>query len=391
MKKPILFLHTLFIALFLFSCQPEDTTSLEDNTLTIKETSIDKKKMAFDLIDLLQDQQFNSSIINTLKENHTPGIKLATLLSQNTKIAEHASYTSLINTIAQADEKIKGSIAPDFIEIPEIWLQQPTTKTEDFSNLLVAFAPKGDEDSWTKITAYTLDKQEVYLEVHSLPQVPVLVIETSGFETLKLEADYMNQELQSSGLQNNRFLSSDMDLQPTSKTNSGLETTKLDRIRLNDDEEPWISGAAEIYAITSGIKNVGNEPEIKIIPMYYLDEDGRDYYPNQIMLFWDDYRYQAANIQLFEKDSNNNYKSLVSAIINGVFQIIGVVSQQPWVNVLGSVASAILQATPDNWYTNDDDYVDSFYTIEKNRNYTNYMGARGNARVHLSPFFIADN
>ncbi|WP_459211424.1 DUF3103 family protein [Aquimarina rhabdastrellae] len=389
MKKPILVLQVLLVAFLLFSCQSEELV-LEDNAvITEKETSIDKKKLAFNLIDLLQDSGFKANTLQGLQKDHSPGIKLSTLLQQNSTKANNPAYAALMNSITQAEERAKSF--PDVIEIPELWLQQPLQKTSDFSNLLVAFAPEGDESEWTSIVAYTLDKQEVNLEVHSLPSVPVLVIETSGFETLKMEVDYMNQELQASGLQNTRFASSKMDLSPTSKANSGLQTTKLDKIRLNNDEEPWISGAAEIYAITSGIKNTNKEPEIKIIPMYYLDHDGTDYYPNQVMLFWDDYRYQAANIQLFEKDSNNNYKSLVTAITNGVFQIIGLVSQQPWVNVLGAVAAAILEATPDEWYTNDDDYVDSFYTIEKNKRYTNYMGARANAKVNLSPFTILDN
>lgn len=201
----------------------------------------------------------------------------------------------------------------------------------------------------------------------------------------------MNKYLREEGVQNMRFANGKPNLDARAAENAGLETTKLDKIRLNNDEEPWISGAAEVYAITSGIKDAGNKPEIKVIPMYYLDYDGTDYYPNQILLFWNDYKYQAANIQLFEKDDNVNYKSLVSTIVSGVFQIIGTVSTQPWVNVLGQVAGAIIQAMPDQWYTNNDDYVDSFYTIEKNKRYTNHYGARGNAKVNLSPFFVAAN
>ncbi len=391
MKKPILILQVIIVSLLFFNCETEKVT-IDEADSSLQETSIDKKKMVFDLIDLMKDTQFSSKVLHTLQEDTSPGIKLSTLLDQQPpKAIDNSAYQSLKKVVDGLDTKIKNREFPDTIEIPELWLQQPAHKAFDHKSLLISFAPDGDEKNWSTIEAYTMDKQVVYLDPIDIPDVPVLVLETKGYETLKLEVDYMNQELQNSNLQNSRFLSKNMDLTPTSKANNGLETTKLDKIRLNNDEEPWISGAAEVYAITSGIKNAGNDPEIKIIPMYYLDKDGVDYYPNQIMLFWEDYQYQAANIQLFEKDDNTNYKDFISSIINGVFQIIGTVTTQPWVNVLGQVASAILQAMPDQWFVNNDDYLDSFYTIQKNKTYVNHYGAAGNARVTLSPLFIPDN
>jgi hypothetical protein len=43
---------------------------------------------------------------------------------------------------------------------------------------------------------------------------------------------------------------------------------------------------------------------------------------------------------------------------------------------------------PDSWFTNDDDYVDVFYTLFEGQNYTGYMGASGNAKITLSPLTI---
>ena len=391
MKKLFLFFQLSFVSFLFFSCETEKA-SLEETNATFEQTSsIDKKKMAFDLIDLLNNIEFNSQVINTLQKNNSPGVKLSTLLDETLDVDTHPAYQSLKKAVTALDAKSKNPKSLDVIEIPELWLQQPIGKTADYTNLLISYAPEGDEENWSSIEAYTLDKQVVLLDPKVIPDVPVIVLETKGFETLKIEVEYINQQLQFSGLQNDRFLSGSLDLTPTSKTYNGLETTKLDKIRLNNDEEPWISGAAEVYAITSGIKNAGNEPEVKVIPMYYLDKEGVDYYPNQILLFWEDYQYQAANIQLFEKDDNTNYKDLASTIINGVFQIIGTIAQQPWVNALGQVANAILQAMPDHWFVNDDDYLDSFYTIQKDKTYIDHYGAAGNARVTLSPLFIPNN
>ena len=390
MKKSLVLFSLTFLSLFFINCEPEEPANIEIKEIN-NDSGINKKEIASNLINLLANKEFKTKIVQELSSNRTPGIKLSHLLENNNQLSGQSSYKSLKKIVNEADNRVKSCKIPVRMEIPELWIQKPNSKTIDYTNLLVSFAPDGDEKSWAKIEAYNLDGEIVYLDSKKIPDVPVIVIETKGFETLKAEVDYMNHQLQINGLQNSRFLSSQMNLNPSSKTNSGLETTKLDRIKLNNDEEPWISGAAEIYAITSGIKNNNNEAEVKIIPMYYLDHEGTTYYTNQIMLFWEDYKYQAANIQLFEKDDNYNFKELVKPIIDGIFQIVGTVTGQSWVNTLGQIAGAILQVMPDEWYINNDDYVDSFYTIEKNRTYSNHRGARGNATVTLSPLFIPNN
>ncbi|WP_428740798.1 DUF3103 family protein [Tenacibaculum sp.] len=389
MKTPRFLLKTLLVSLFVVSCNSSDelNTQLEPSEQA-ELNLVNKEEVALKFIDLMQNKDFEKVTLELLK-NQKPSVVMSDILEKTSEFVQNQeSYKSLVKETSTLEKRANQEEAPDKIEIVEVWMNNPKGNI-DFSNVLFSFAPKGDESTWSKIKAFTIDKKEVFLDVNEAPNQPVIVIETDGFETLKREVAYMNKYLREEGVQNARF--NDLNMQTVSSKSAGLETTKLDKIRLNDDEEPWISGAAEVYAITSGIKDGDNNPEIKVIPMYYLDYDGTDYYPNQIMLFWDDYQYQAANIQLFEKDDNVNYKDLVSAIINGVFQIIGTVSTQPWVSVLGQVAGAIIQAMPDSWYTNNDDYVDSFYTIEKNKSYTNYYGARGNAKVNLSPYFIASN
>ena len=391
MKIPRFLLKTLLVSLLLVSCNSSDELNTQSDVVEqVELNSVNKEEITLKFIDLMQNKKFKEITLSLLK-NQKPSVIMSEILEKTAEFVNgQESFKSLVKKTSALEKKANSKEAPDKIEIVEVWMSNPKNNL-DFSNVLFSFAPKGDEKTWSTIKAYTLDKKEVYLDAKEAPNQPVIVIETDGFETLKREVSYMNQYLRELGVQNMRFNDSKLDLRATSSRNAGVETTKLDKIRLNDDEEPWISGAAEVYAITSGIKDGNNNPEIKVIPMYYLDYEDTDYYPNQILLFWDDYQYQAANIQLFEKDDNVNYKDLVSAIVNGVFQIIGTVSTQPWVNVLGQVAGAIIQAMPDSWYTNNDDYVDSFYTIEKNKSYTNYYGARGNAKVNMSPYYVASN
>lgn len=390
MRFPRILLSTIVAATLITACSDSEDSNLETQSIA-PETSefVNKKNVTMEFIDLMNNQNFRSTTLDLLKKQQ-PSVPLSKILNVTSSFVENEEpYQELLAQTNKLETFAKG-MQPEKIEILEVWMHRPDQFT-DMSNVLFSFAPEGDEKNWSVIEAYTINKELVYLDAKKTPEQPVIVIETDGFETLKKEAEFMNEYLRQAGVQNSRLKNLKNGFSTAASKTNGLETTKLNKIRLNNDEEPWISGAAEVYAITSGIKDAGNSPEIKVIPMYYLDYDGTDYYPNQILLFWDDYQYQAANIQLFEKDDNVNYKNLVSTIIGGVFQIIGTVSTQSWVSVLGQVAGAIIQAMPDQWYTNNDDYVDSFYTIEKNKSYTNHMGARGNAKVNLAPFFVASN
>ncbi|OJJ21026.1 hypothetical protein BKI52_10655 [marine bacterium AO1-C] len=375
----------LAFVMILASCQNQSEKIAPNTT---NDRAINKDEIALQVIDLLKQSASRGEVISSLKAQ-MPSVALATILDKvNGQGIENTATQNLRRIVQKSEATYKNLEAPENVEIPELWLHQPQANL-DFSKLLVAYAPDGkDEANWKKVKAYTLDKKVVYLDPFKAPNVPVVVVETDGFEALKVEAELMNRELRKAGAQAlvNRKVDGQM-----KRTAGGIETTKLDRIRLNNDEEPWISGAAEIYAITSGVRGSNNEAQINVIPMYYLDYAGTTYYPNQILLFWDDYSYQAANIQLFEKDDNYNYKQMVGIIVDGVFQITGTLSGQPIVNVLGQIANAVIQAMPDQWFTNDDDYVDSYYTIEKNRTYRNHSGAGGNANVDLTPYFLLAN
>nr|WP_254843627.1 DUF3103 family protein [Pseudoalteromonas sp. SK20] len=40
----------------------------------------------------------------------------------------------------------------------------------------------------------------------------------------------------------------------------------------------------------------------------YLDHDKTDYSPNQVLIHWQRYRWQAVDLLLMEQDDNTNYK-----------------------------------------------------------------------------------
>ncbi|MDP5210310.1 DUF3103 family protein [Microbulbifer sp. 2205BS26-8] len=249
---------------------------------------------------------------------------------------------------------------------------------------LFAFAPAGDEKQWTSIEAYDTDGNIHFLDVHILPQQPVFIVEVNGRKALKEGIEIM-RGIFSGGI-------AETPPQNTSRENAAqsLSTSVLKHIRLNDDEEPWILGKAEIYAITNGISPSRDEPVLDVVDMPYLDHDDTDYYPNQVLFHWSRYRWQAADLMLMEHDENTNFQEIASNLLNLAVQILQSI---PFPDVQGYaiiaiITNGILNALPAEWFINNDDYVDSIYTTFENQEYINLSGARGNATITLKPLEI---
>lgn len=265
--------------------------------------------------------------------------------------------------------------------VPEVSLREPAG-AYDSASLQVAWAPSGDEASWTEIPAYALGGAAATLDPHLAPDVPVLVVETHGRLTMLQDIQKANLLLQEAGLQRGPSKSGVLEA-------TNIQTTKLTSIRLANDQEPWISGAAEIYAIVSGVIG-SNDPQLVIVDMPYLDYDNTTYSPNQLIINWSGFQYQVANIQLYEHDSNTNYQDLVMALVSAI-GAAGSLAGYPVVQAITEIANRIIAAMPSSIFTNDDDYVDSFYTLEEYKTYTNLVGAGNNATISIQPYTVIAN
>jgi hypothetical protein len=285
------------------------------------------------------------------------------------------ALSEITGLIGALDASVRSDV------VPEVSLREPAI-ARDRADLIVAWAPAGDESSWTEIPGFALGGARIALDPQRAPDAPVLVVETRGRLTMLEDIARANALLQRAGLQR-----APLDRAPAAAAD--LQTTMLTSIRLADDKEPWISGAAEVYAIVSGVIG-SNDPQMTIVDMPYLDNDKTTYSPNQIVINWSGFQYQVANIQLFEHDSNTNYQDLISAIISAV-GAAGNLAGFPVVQAVTEIATRIIAAIPASVFTNDDDYVDSFYTIEQTKTYSGRLGAGNNATISLQPFTVVSN
>ena len=236
---------------------------------------------------------------------------------------------------------------------------------------LVTAAPNDDEK--TAVTAYDPRGGTVALDTAKAPARPVLVVDVDVAKAMPLGLKLMRSALASHGVQAAR--------PATAAPAGGYWATKINSIRLNDDEEPWLEGDAEVYSIVGGF-GLDGKAAVNVVQMPYLDNDGTTYYPNQILVGFNAYKYNLADVVMMEDDGDTNYEALAQAIADALLTIADVGTYIPLVN-------AILGALPSSWWTNDPDYVDSWYTLSTTSSGT-LTGAAANGTMDVSPYWVPE-
>ncbi len=260
---------------------------------------------------------------------------------------------------------------------------------------LFAFAPDGNDSQWDYIEAFDINGNIELLDVYNMPERPVFVVGIDGkralAEGLKVMRTVFSQQNKVDDFALRKALTGETKNASTIAEDGSISTTVIKSIHLNDDEEPWISGDAEIYGIVTGVNPSRDEPVLDIVEMPYLNHDGTTYSPNQIIIHWQRYRWAAADMILMEHDDGTNYKTLASALLEAATAIMRLIPD-PTVQsfaVIPQITNGIISAMPDEWFTNDDDYVDVYYTLLEGRTYNNHSGAGGNATTTFEPLVIA--
>ncbi|MFI0796659.1 DUF3103 family protein [Micromonospora rubida] len=240
---------------------------------------------------------------------------------------------------------------------------------------LVAATPT--DDALTSVTAYDRGARQVRLDAARVPTRPVLLVEVDTGRALSAGLELMRGELARRGVTDTAAARAATTARTTAA--AGYWATKVDAVRLDDDHEPWLKGDAEIYSLVAGF-GLDGKPTVDLVQMPYLDHDGTTYHPNQLLVHFSAYKYNLADVVMMEDDGDTNYKALVQAIVGALLVIVDGGVYQPLV-------SAILDAIPTSWYTDDPDYVDSWYTLSTASS-GRLNGAAGNGWFDVSPYFV---
>ncbi|MGX7828785.1 DUF3103 family protein [Actinokineospora sp. 24-640] len=238
-------------------------------------------------------------------------------------------------------------------------------------------AVPADDDTPTGVTAYDTSGRVHTLATGTVPSLPVLVVDIDVRKALDAGSTLINQTLALSG---RAAVSS----APT--TAASVDTTKITAVRVSNDREPWFKGDSEIFTIVGGIKKNPDPTKddtviATVVKMPYLNTEKKTYYPNQILIWWNQYKFNAADAVMMEDDGDTNYQKLASALNTA----LGAMSKKYAAYV--PVVEGIIQAIPGKWWTDDPDHVEQWYTIQKQSN-GRLNGASGNGWMEVVPFVV---
>jgi hypothetical protein len=243
----------------------------------------------------------------------------------------------------------------------------------DWDRALLAVRPSGGPPP-AAIQAYDLQGRTVLLDPRVPPRVPVLMAGLDRREAVRAGVEAVNRGLAEAGL------AAPVPVAP-------VACLKLEAVRVGPGFESWWSRGLEPYALASGIDPVEAKPAIRLVQLPYLQHGQRDYRPDQVVLFWSDYRFAAANLQFWNHEDATSFKELLDAIIKGATAALALAGM-PQFALIPAIADAILQAMPSSWWAGSDVLMDTFYTLEKGVAYEDRTGAMGKVRVTLAPWVL---
>ncbi|MFD1275184.1 DUF3103 family protein [Streptomyces kaempferi] len=337
-------------------------------------------------VDATQDQAARSIARSLADSAWRARVQHAALTSDEVPVTALAGRAGggLKATLAAADRRIATAKGLDTKVGPLLRLRLGSDSMRGAltSGTAPWVAPATSDDAATTVVAYDSHGRAHTLDARHTPSHPVYVVDIDGSKALA--AAWTSSTSSSVGT------ASTPPPRPRHRRRTGPSgrgrragfwTSRITAVELSDDEEPWVKGDAEIYTLVTGF---GQDGQVRVDPvdMPYLDNDGTVYRPNQILVNWSNYKYDLADAVMMEEDGSTNYRDLAKAIATALLTITDQGTYVPLVN-------AVLDAIPDDWWTDDPDYVDSWYTLAQSDNGTRY-GARGNGWMTVEPYFVQE-
>lgn len=372
-KSGLLALALSYVAGAAGATTPEVPVHRQDMTVMAVTTSATD-----DLSHLIRQTDFAAELHRALQQSERGIVPLQAVMARFDPSARTAVGARLTQAGLRLRE-LKG-LPLDGASLLQARLVLPDGATlDDFApqDLRVAATPVGDDKTWKTVRTYGGDGSVRSVDAEARPAFPLVMIEVDVRTALREGMEVVNEGLRANGLQ-----------APDRPHDDPLDITRLDYIYLFEDQEPSIKGAAEIFAIASGLQVDEKKPQMRTFEMPWLDYDMTGYYPRQDWIHWGNYRYDVANVQMFEEDGNTNYKAMLQALIKVISVTVGPI--EPTVGMVSLIADEILKVLPDAWFIDDHDYVDSYYLLGRGEREYMRLGAAGNATVDLEPITLGN-
>ena len=156
--------------------------------------------------------------------------------------------------LQQSDLAIKSAKGLDFVSesLVELRLADKSMLAgwQAGESPLFAFAPDGNDSHWDYIEAFDINGNIELLDVYTMPERPVFVVGVDSKRALAEGIKVMRSVFSGeNGVSKSALRSVLADVSANASTTAeegSISTTVIKKIRLNDDQEPWISGDAEV-------------------------------------------------------------------------------------------------------------------------------------------------
>lgn len=251
---------------------------------------------------------------------------------------------------------------------------------------LFAAAPEEDAEA-TTLVAEDLGGGRHTLDLSQTPPAPVILINLNLSNITPQAMNAVSASLRANGVLSDVVVSTD---RPPATPQSKF--TRLDRIKLKDDHEPgssWWCGsfcAAEIFVLAMGGSN--GQPRVDVVPLYEVDFSGTTYFPNRVIINWQQFSWDKVDLLVMEKDATACQApySKYGAAVAGA---IATQASSPNYVPLNSAARAALNTKskicsfPLSWGVNPPDHVDSFNALTQGSTGTQ-VGVANNANTTMS-------
>ncbi|MFG2943045.1 DUF3103 family protein [Streptomyces sp. NPDC048282] len=284
-----------------------------------------------------------------------------------------AQGRNLFASVSAADRRIAGlkGLPASTGSLLRVRLAAPSMRSHLNADVTPWIAVAAADDAAASITAYDRQGRAHSVDTARVPDRPLYILDIDVTKAHR------------AGLKVLRKAFADKGLTPlvNSASGAGWWATKVTAVEVDDDQEPWFKGAAEMFSLVTGFGQDGTA-RVDSVDMPYLDYDGTVYYPNQILVNWSNYKYNLADVVMMEDDDGTNYRALAQAITTALLTVTDQGAYIPLVN-------AVLSAIPDSWFTDDPDYVESWYTLARNSS-GRLNGASGNGWMTVEPYFVEE-
>ncbi len=235
------------------------------------------------------------------------------------------------------------------------------------------FAATPRSDTAATLTVFDINGKPQELGLSELPAQPLVLVELNLSGVLTAAAQAAQSQLAARGV--------DAVVGAVAPKPVTRRVTRLDQIRVADDKESWISGAAETYAVVIGRGTAGTM-RVDFVDMSYLDRENTTFSPRQVLVDWRNYSWRGVDVVILEQDDSTDCTDLVNALANAVSRHA---QRTEYVSTIGDVQ----QALRSNSETVDDDYVDAFAGLSWDVTEEDRNGVERNAHAKIGSVVLS--